>query len=81
MRTRRISRSLSAAVSTQGGTTANEYKKAVEMALTKYSLNLSNTVALVTDTENTMTALGKLIDGDHHYCVAYVLELTAVRQC
>ena len=64
-----------------GRTTAKECKKAIETALTKCSLNLSNAVALVTDTENTMTALGKIIDGDHHYCVAHVLELTTVRQC
>ena len=64
-----------------GRTTAKECKKTIETALTKYSLNLSDAVALVTDTKNTMTALGKMIDGDHHYCVAHVLELTTVRQC
>lgn len=64
-----------------GRTTAAECKREIENALKKYDLNLSNAVALVTDTENTMTALGKLIDGDHHYCVAHVLELTTVNSC
>ena len=64
-----------------GRTTADECKKEIEKALTKYNFNLSNAVALVTDTENTMTALGKMIDGDHHYCVAHVLELTMVSYC
>ena len=52
-----------------GRTTAAECKREIENAYA---------VALVTDTKNTMTALGKLIDGDHHYCVAHVLELTTV---
>lgn len=34
--------------------------------------------ALVTDTENTMTALGKSLPMDHHYCAAHVWELTTV---
>lgn len=36
--------------------------------------------ALVTDTENTMTALGKSLPMDHHYCAAHVWELTTVLQ-
>ena len=55
-----------------GRTTAAECKREIENACA---------VALVTDTKNTMTALGKLIDGDHHYCVAHVLELTTVNSC
>ena len=62
-----------------GRTTAPQCKEEIEKALKKYGLKLSNAVALVTDTENTMTALGKIIDGDHHYCAAHVLELTTVR--
>lgn len=62
----------------KGRTTAQQCKAAIEHALKRYDLELSNAVALVTDTENTMTALGKLIDGDHHYCAAHVLELTTV---
>lgn len=62
----------------KGRTTAPQCKAEIEHALKKYDLKLSNAVALVTDTENTMTALGKLIDGDHHYCAAHVLELTTV---
>jgi zinc finger BED domain-containing protein 1 (E3 SUMO-protein ligase ZBED1) len=62
----------------RGRTTAAQSKKAIEEVLKKYDLKLENAVALVTDTENTMSALGKLIDGDHHYCAADVLELTTV---
>jgi zinc finger BED domain-containing protein 1 (E3 SUMO-protein ligase ZBED1) len=59
-------------------TTAAHCKKAIEEVLKNYDFKLQNAVALVTDTENTMSALGKLIDGDHHYCAAHVLELTTV---
>lgn len=46
-----------------------------------YDFKISDPVALVTDTENSMTLLGKIIDGDHHYCLAHVLEPTTVCMC
>ena len=61
-----------------GKTTAKDCAREINKALARYKLKLSNAVALVTDTENTMTLLGKLIDGDHHYCAAHVWELTTV---
>lgn len=64
-----------------GRTTAAACKKEIMAALELYDLRISDAVALVTDTENTMTLLGKIIDGDHHYCLAHVLELTTVCIC
>lgn len=61
-----------------GRTTAKDCEREIKAALSKYELDLNNAVALVTDTENTMTLLGKLIEGDHHYCAAHVWELTTV---
>ena len=62
-----------------GKTTAVECKKEINKALTLYDLEMNDAVALVTDTESTMTLLGKIIGGVHHYCIAHVLELTTVR--
>jgi hypothetical protein len=62
-----------------GRTTAKDCEREIKAALSKYDLNLDHAVALVTDTENTMTLLGKIIKGDHHYCAAHVWELTTVR--
>ena len=62
-----------------GKTTAVECKKEIIKALDRYDLDMNDAIALVTDTESTMTLLGKIIGGDHHYCIAHVLELTTVR--
>lgn len=64
-----------------GRTTAADCKREIKAALEVYQLDIKDAVALVTDTENTMTLLGKMIEGDHHYCVAHVLELTTVCIC
>jgi hypothetical protein len=56
-----------------GRTTAAACKKEIMAVLQLYDLNISDA-----DTENTMTLLAKIIDGDHHYCIAHVLELTTV---
>jgi hypothetical protein len=56
-----------------GRTTAAACKKEIMAALQLYDLNISDA-----DTENTMALLAKIIDGDHHYCIAHVLELTTV---
>ena len=61
-----------------GRMTAIACKREIMAALQLYELKISDAVALVTDTENTMTLLGKIIDGNHHYCIAHVLELTTV---
>lgn len=61
-----------------GKTTAKDCEREIKKALAKYELTLGNAVALVTDTENTMTLLGKIIGCDHHYCAAHVWELTTV---
>ena len=61
-----------------GRTTAIACKREIMAALQLYGLKISDAVALVTDTENSMTLLGKIIDGNHHYCIAHVLELTTV---
>ena len=50
-------------------TTAKDCEREIKKALAKYDLTLGNAVALVKDT---MKLLGKMIDGDHHYCAVHV---------
>jgi hypothetical protein len=61
-----------------GETSAVECEKELEYAVTRYKLNLSKTAALVTDSEATMTLMGRSIPCAHHYCLAHILDLTTV---
>lgn len=62
-----------------GRSTAVRCKDELMKALGEYKLPIAGIVALVTDTEATMGALGDLMDCDHHYCLAHLLELVTVR--
>ena len=62
----------------EGESTADDCEEDLERALESYDLNLESTVALVTDSEATMSLLGRNIPNDHHYCLAHVLDLTTV---
>lgn len=63
----------------KGRTTAPDCEREILSVLKKYSINDSRVSAIVTDTENTMTAMGNLLKFDHHYCLAHELELVTVR--
>lgn len=61
-----------------GRSTSERCEEELGKALQKYGLTIANVVALVTDTEATMTRLGNITEGYHHYCLAHLLELVTV---
>lgn len=63
----------------KGRTTALDCEKEIRQVMEKYKIAKKRVSALVTDTENTMTAMGKLFDiKKHTYCLAHLLELVTV---
>jgi F420-0:gamma-glutamyl ligase-like protein len=62
-----------------GRSTAVRCEEEIAKALLVYGINIADIAALVTDTDATMTLLGRLVKTDHHYCLAHLLELVTVR--
>lgn len=63
----------------KGKTTSVDCDRELKKVIEKYDIKIEKVVALVTDTENTMTSLGKVSKLLHIYCFAHLLELVTVR--